>query len=463
MEPIDLTESLAEPEDHVPWVPGAKLVVVSGPDRGRSTELTDHLVVVGKEPGCAIALADQAISRRHLEIEVSDGRILIRDLGSKNGSYYQGARFAAIAVGLGACFKIGSSELMIVGPDEPLPVELWEGEQFGDLVGTSVAMRRVFALLARFAATDGTVLIRGETGTGKELAAHAIHAHSDRAARPFIVGDLGSVSGGLIESELFGHLRGAFSGADRDRSGLFALAGNGTIFLDEIGELPLSDQPRLLRALDQRTFRPVGGGDYLPIEARLVAATNRDLSAEVTAGRFREDLYHRLAVLVVEIPPLRTRRDDIPLLANQFVARAAARAGVAAPAIPPGLLAHLVAHDWPGNVRQLRNVLDRAVALTPPDQPLDATTVGLTHRAAPPSELRAAVAADASTLLPFHEAKHQLIDAWERDYIATLIHKAGGNMSLAARTAGMSRMSLYRMLHKHGHELRGDDLPPRSR
>jgi len=425
-------------------VPGSKLVVVTGPDRGRELLLGDGTYRVGKLETCDLPLTDTTVSRQHLELTVLPEGLRVRDLESKNGSYYQGAQFATIVIGLGASVKLGETELLIVGPDEKLPLEVWESDRFGDLLGASVSMRRLFALVAKCAASDAPVLIRGETGTGKELVASAIHAHSPRANKPFVVGDLASVSGTLIESELFGHVRGAFTGADRDRAGLFAEARDGTVFLDEIGELELADQPRLLRALDQKQYRPVGSSTYQPIRARLVAATNRDLAAEVSAGQFREDLYHRLAVLCVEIPPLRIRRDDIRMLARHFVELSATKLGVAVPEIPTALLAVIAEHDWPGNVRQLRNVLERAVTLTPEGQPLDGGTLGLYQSA---SEARRAVAVDVS--VPFHDAKSRLIDAWERDYVTRLLEKANGNLSLAARNAGMSRMSLYRLIEKH--------------
>jgi DNA-binding NtrC family response regulator len=438
------TEKVEGPRDRAPLVPGSKLVVVTGPDRGRELLLAGGTYRVGKLETCDLPLTDSGVSRQHLELTVVDDALRVRDLDSKNGSFYQGAQFATIVIGLGASVKLGSTELLIVGPDDKLPLEIWDGEQFGDLLGASVAMRRLFALLARFAPSNAPVLIRGETGTGKELVAAAIHAHSPRADKPFVVGDLSSVTGSLIESELFGHVRGAFTGADRDRAGLFAEAKDGTVFLDEIGELDLADQPRLLRALDQKQYRPVGSSAYRPIHARLVAATNRDLLAEVAAGRFREDLYHRLAVLCVELPPLRMRRDDIRLLARHFVVKAAASLGKPAPELPPALLAEIAEHDWPGNVRQLRNVLERAVTLTPPGQALDGATLGLY-----PSHEPRRSAPEIDVSVSFHDAKTRLIDVWEHDYVARLLDKAGGNLSLAARNAGMSRMSLYRLIEKH--------------
>jgi DNA-binding NtrC family response regulator len=434
------TEKVTGPHTLVPA--GAKLVVVTGPDRGRDLVLAaDTTYRIGKHE-CDLVLTDGGVSRQHLELAIVAGGLRVRDLESKNGSYYQGAQFATIVIGLGASLKIGSSELLLVGPDEKLPLEIWDADHYGNLLGASVAMRRVFALLAKFAPSSAPVLIRGETGTGKELVAAAIHAHSPRADKRFVVGDLASVTGSLIESELFGHVRGAFTGADHDRAGLFAQAQDGTVFLDEVGELELADQPRLLRALDQKQYRPVGSSTYRPIEARLVAATNRDLRAEVAAGNFREDLYHRLAVLCIELPPLRERRDDIRMLAKHYVAATAAQLGVPTPTISSALLAEIAEHDWPGNVRQLRNVLERAVTLTPAGEPLDGATLGLN-----PGTKRAPAQADVS--VPFHDAKSRLIDAWEHDYIARLLDKHGGNLSLAARTAGMSRMQLYRLLEKH--------------
>jgi two-component system, NtrC family, response regulator len=204
----------------------------------------------------------------------------------------------------------------------------------------------------------------------------------------------------------------------------------------------------LLRALDQRQFRPVGGSQYRPFEARIVAATNRDLGEEVAAGRFRADLYHRLAVLAVDLPPLRERRDDIEMLARHFVARTAQDLGVPVPELSPSLLAVMREHEWPGNVRQLRNVLERAVTLTPAGAPLDAATLGLVLPAIDLAKRPSSPAVDPS--IPFHEAKSRLIDAWERDYVRGILDRAGGNLSLAARNAGMSRMSLYRLIEKHG-------------
>jgi DNA-binding NtrC family response regulator len=445
----DTTESIAEAQSSSrgPLPARARIVVVSGPDKDRVLEVGDGMYVVGKHEACDLPLTDGKVSRQHLELtRVPDG-LRVRDIGSKNGSYYQGALFAAITIGIGASVKLGSTELLVIGPDEKLPLEVWEGEQFGNLMGASVAMRRVFSLLARYAQSDAPVLIRGESGTGKELLAAALHEQSKRASEPFVIGDLAAVTGTLIESELFGHVRGAFTGADHDRRGLFAEARGGTIFLDEIGELALEDQPRLLRALDQRQFRPVGASSYQPFQARVVAATNRSLDEEVSAGRFRADLYHRLAVLAVEVPPLRERRDDIEPLARHFVARTAASLGAPVPELSPSLLAVMRELEWPGNVRQLRNVLERAVTLTPADAPLDATTLGLML---PSLEPRRSSASIVDPSIPFHEAKSRLIDTWERDYVRSIVERAGGNLSLAARNSGMSRMSLYRLLEKHG-------------
>jgi two-component system, NtrC family, nitrogen regulation response regulator GlnG len=307
----------------------------------------------------------------------------------------------------------------------------------------------VFALLERVAASDAAVLVEGETGTGKELVAEAVHAASARRRGPFIVCDLGSLPRSLIESELFGHVRGAFTGADRDRVGAFEQADGGTIFLDEIGELQLDVQPRLLRALERRQVKPVGSSQFRTSDTRVVAATNRDLLAEAKAGHFREDLYHRQAVVRLRLPPLRERREDIPMLAEHFVARAAAAMGRPAPALSASVVAALRGHDWPGNVRELKNVLERALSIAPDVPSLDTTLLGL-------DDLPGAVAVNegaaplVDTTVPFKESKDRLVHAWEREYVTTLLDRAGGNVSLAARNAGIDRVYLHRLLKKHG-------------
>jgi DNA-binding NtrC family response regulator len=429
-----------------------RLIVTQGPDRGRELELSVGTYTVGKLGSCELPLTDTQVSRQHLEIAVVADGLQVRDLGSTNGSWYNGARFERIVVGIGAVITIGGTELRVVGPgagEELPPSDL---DRYGDLVGASSQMRRIYSLLERVAPTDAAVLVQGETGTGKELVAEAIHMHSARKKGPFVVCDLGSVPRSLIESELFGHLRGAFTGADRDRQGAFVQAGRGTIFLDEIGELEMEVQPRLLRALERGQVKPVGSAVYEQVDVRVVAATNRDLLAEVKAGRFREDLYHRLAVVTIQLPPLRERRDDVPLLVRHFLAAAATAAGRRPAHVPPPTMAALEQHDWPGNVRQLRNVLERATALAPDAEALDPVLLGLDELAAPRAvgTRPDAVPLGVDPSLQFKEAKESLIQAWEREYVTALLEKAGGNVSLAARRAGIDRVYLHRLMKKHG-------------
>ena len=436
------TQSLAgEP---AAGVSGLRLVVAAGPDQGRSLALLPGTYAVGKASDCELALTDAAVSRRHLEVVVTEERVELRDLASKNGSYYLGARFDRIQVGAGAQVTIGTTALaLMTAPSREPP--LHTADRFGRLLGQTASMRRVFAALERLARTDASIVILGETGTGKDLAAQAVHAASARADRPFVVCDLGAVPAQLVESELFGHVRGAFTGADRDRAGAFEQADGGTIFLDEIGELALSLQPRLLRLLESRSVKRVGAVAYRELDVRVVSATNRDLAAEVEAHGFRADLFHRLAVAQVRIPPLRERLDDLPLLVESFLREPAARGG-ARLTVPPETWAALRSYGWPGNVRQLRNVIERAAALAPPDGVLRPEVLGLDGAGDGEPPLRVPV--DPS--VPFKDAKDRLIHVWEREYMAGLLERCGDNLAQAARVAGIDRAHLYRILRKHG-------------
>jgi len=420
-----------------------RVVVVAGPSRGRRLALRQGEYRIGKGPDCDLVLEDNAVSRAHLELSLDGDAVVVRDLGSRNGSFYRGARFDSIRVGPGAVLVVGRSELRI---EETTPAHsaLVSTDRFGDLVGAAPAMQRLYELLQRVSPTDASVLIQGETGTGKELVARALHQGSSRRRGPFVVCDLGGVVSSLIESELFGHVRGAFTGADIERAGAFEAAQGGTVFLDEVGELDLAAQPRLLRALENREVKRVGASGWTPVDVRVVAATNRDLAADVSAGSFREDLYHRLAVVVIDLPPLRARREDIPLLVDHFLGEAAAAGGRRPPEIPEETMEALIAYDWPGNVRELRNVLERALAISAHAPSVDSTILGLSQSAPPASP----PAADAS--IPFHEAKERLVDAWEREYVQALLDRCAGNVSAAARQGGLNRAYLHRLLKKHG-------------
>ncbi len=299
------------------------------------------------------------------------------------------------------------------------------------LVGESAGMREVRQLIDRVAATDTTVLVTGETGTGKELVARAIHHGSPRGALPLVTVNCGSIPEALLESELFGHVRGAFTGADRDKRGLFEVAGRGTIFLDEIGELPLPLQPKILRALENREVMRVGGTTPVAVQARLVAATHRDLREESSRARFRQDLYFRLNVFEIRIPPLRTRREDIPRLAIHLVERIAGRMGRVPPSLDPGAVAALAAYEWPGNVRELSNVLERALLLS------DGPRIG----AEALRGLAGGVEAASDDLRTARQA-------FERAHILRVVEKHGGDKRQAAKALGIDLSNLYRKLEE---------------
>lgn len=312
-------------------------------------------------------------------------------------------------------------------------------EDADGMVGGSPPMQRLRELIARVASTDVTALVTGESGSGKEVVARAIHSQSPRARGPFIAVNCAAMPEALLESELFGHVRGAFTDARVARSGLFFQAEGGTIFLDEVGELPLALQPKLLRALQERAARPVGGDRESPFDARLVVATNRELQAEVDAGRFRADLYFRLNVVEVPVPPLRARSVDVLLLAQHFVRASAARFGKAVRGVSPDAAAMLVAYDWPGNVRELANAIERGVALTRFD---DLTPDDLPDRVRQAKARVALAGEDGQVFVTLAEL--------EREYVRRVMRSVGGNKAAAARVLGVDRTTLYRKLEDAG-------------
>jgi DNA-binding NtrC family response regulator len=356
------------------------------------------------------------------------------DQGSTNGTFIQGSRFEKIAIGFGAEVKLGRTVIKFLPDEEVVEPEPSQDTAFGSIVGADTKMRQLFKLLQDVAATSATVLIEGETGTGKELIAEEIHNHSPRRDGPFVVFDCGSVPRELIESMLFGHVKGSFTGAITDRKGAFAEAHGGTIFLDEIGEMALDLQPSLLRVLDKRAVRKVGSNVYEKIDVRVVAATNRDLRAEVAKKAFREDLYYRLAVIRVTVPPLRERGADIPLLVNHFMSGFGPQLNCT-----PEDMAKLVRHSWPGNVRELRNAIERACLLSRGNSiNIDDALV---QDAAPALGIR--------TDLPFKEAKGQLVEMFEREYIEDLMRRHKMNLSAAAREAQIDRKHLRELIRKY--------------
>ena len=413
-------------------------MVVDGPDRGESVALGDAVVVFGSSPSCSLPLTDKAVSRKHLQATWEEGGVVLKDLGSTNGSFLHGSRFKEITISYGTTFKVGRTIIKFVPEEEEVQPELSKSDSFGRLKGDDPKIRRLFGLLKDIAATDATVIVEGETGTGKELVAEEIHRHSPRARGPFTVFDCGAVPRDLIESALFGHIKGSFTGAVSDRRGAFAEANGGTIFLDEIGELNPDLQPTLLRVLDKRAVRPVGGNKYEKVDARVVVATNRDLREEVAKKNFREDLYYRLAVIRISLPPLRERGQDIPYLAKHFIKVFSPPGGELN--ITPEGLKTLQFHNWPGNVRELRNVIERACVLSKGDT-INLDDAMLDQDAAPALGIR--------TDLPFKEAKGRLVETFEREYIEDLMSRHKMNLSSAAREAQIDRKHLRELIRKY--------------
>jgi DNA-binding NtrC family response regulator len=418
---------------------GGRLLIVKGPDRGESIAIGRVAFTLGSGSGCDVPLSDPTISRRHLGVEPGADGVVLRDLGSTNGSFVQGSRFNELTLGFGTEVTIGKTVLKYVPNEEAIDLGPSESESYGALVGRDPKMRRLFKLLDDVAATDATVLIEGESGTGKALFAEEIHRHSPRKNGPFVVFDCGVIPEGRIEAALFGAVAGAISGAVTDRRGAFEEADGGTLFLAEIGELPMAVQPALLRALDKQVVRPVGGSNYARASVRVVASTNRNLHAEIAAKQFREDLYYRIAIVRMLVPPLRERPDDIPVLVQSFLDQLRPDRPLA---VAPGALERLRRHDWTGNVRELRNVVERASALSRGSELVldDTFDRGMTTSGNTAPDLT----------LPFKEAKAQVVDAFERAYIEALLKRHEGNLSAAARAAEIDRKHLRELLRKHG-------------
>jgi DNA-binding NtrC family response regulator len=413
-----------------------RLEVKRGPDKGLALELDVDPIRIGTSPGCEVRLTDAAVSGVHAELRRAPDGILLRDLGSTNGTRVDGRRVQGVFVDGSTVVSLGASDLRIVPLKDQTAVELSKDDRLGEMLGRSVVMRATFAKLLRLAKTDATVMITGETGTGKELAAAALHELGLRQLRPFVVIDCGALPANLIESELFGHERGAFTGADRARTGAFERADGGTIFLDEIGELPLSLQPALLGILERREARRVGGERPFTVDVRVITATHRDLAAEVARGAFRADLYYRLAVVEVRLPPLRERRDDIEMLIEHFLGELPGPR----PSLSPEVILELSSYPWPGNVRELRNVIERAALLAEAPSPAQ----GASGSSPTP---RQPAAADIDR--PFKDAKNDLVSDFERSYVQKLLEATGGNVAAAARRAGIDRMYLYKLMQRY--------------
>jgi len=433
------SERLAAQEFH--------LVLVNTVGAGTAFALDKPTVRIGKAPENDVVLEDPTVSRAHLLVQRQGDRFLVQDLGSTNGTFLDGAQVREAYLRPGAILEVGDVRLRFQPEVAPVEIAPTSEERLGDMAGKSLPMRQIFALLKRIAPTDSTLLLIGETGTGKGAAAKLIHKLSPRTAGPLVIFDCASVSDSLIESELFGHEKGAFTGAVAQRIGCLERAHGGTLFLDEIDDLAMDLQPKLLRAIEDREFRRLGASDaHVSFDARIVVASKKDLWAETQAGRFREDLYFRLSVFTVSLPPLRDRKEDIPLLVNAFAAEELWEK------LPPPVRDQFLAHNWPGNVRELRNALERARHMV---QIPDLDSHALIRESSP-------LAGPHGPVVPvrydgaFKECKEELIRTFEREYLTRLLQKSKGNVARAARDAELDRKHLYSLLHKY-HLVQSDD------
>jgi DNA-binding NtrC family response regulator len=432
-----------EPQRAVP-VPTPRLEltveVEAGEVRRRHMILDGDVFRVGSHDSNECVLTDPKVSRLHCQLRSTRNGWRVLDTGSLNGTRIDGVSVRDADLPIPECrIEVGDSVIHVRAVVAQNDVSVMRPPAFGALWGTSAVMARLFERLDRIARAEADVLIEGESGTGKELIAAEIVRRSSRADKPFVIVDCGAIARSLIESELFGHARGAFTGADRARVGAFEAANGGTVFLDEIGELPLETQPILLRALAAREVRRMGENETRKVDVRVVAATNRRLEGEVNQGHFREDLYFRLGVLRVDVPPLRERTDDIPLLVAHFLEDLGATDKL--PLFTSAVLADMKKHTWPGNVRELRNYVERFVVFDEPELP-----EARRDSAAPPSFTGPEPDLD----VPFRRAKDRTIETFERRYLEALLAWAQGNVSKAARKAHLDRMYLHRLLQRHG-------------
>lgn len=452
--------------------PGARLSVSITDGMTVEVRLGLKEIRIGRGLEADLQLPDRSVSRIHARIYRVGNRYFLADLGSRNGTHADGKPVTQLPLDDGQVFRVGPYRIHFLWPDGPSSA----GEEptvapgaapspraasspstppspqtsprrpasspgadaspFG-MVGGSIPMRKLAETVRRVGPSDAAVLIEGETGSGKELVARGLHDVSDRRDRPFIVVNCGAISPELIESELFGHERGSFTGATAQRRGAFELAHNGTIFLDEIGELPYTLQPKLLRALEQKEIKRVGGNETLPADARVLAATNRNLKDEVARKAFREDLYFRVGAIRIAVPPLRDRREDLSPLSRHFLEGINARSARPLPALSPSALDALVSHDWPGNVRELRNALQRAVVMAEGNELSAADFSFLRESSQPPSD-----AVTPEGLTRWEQA--------ERTNILAELSRQGGNKTRTARVLGIAKSTLFEKLKKYG-------------
>ncbi|NVJ12741.1 sigma 54-interacting transcriptional regulator [Myxococcus sp. AM010] len=415
-----------------------RFTVLEGPQQGQSKDSNADTFSIGSHGLNDFVIEEPTVSRFHCEVKVDHDGARLRDLDSRNGTVLDGVHVRDAYLRGGSILRLGRVSVRFDFSPETNRLLISERTTFGELVGASPVTRASFALMERAAASDATVLLEGETGTGKSRAAFAIHQTSARASGPFLTVDCGAIPGNLLESELFGHEKGSFTGAIQRRVGAFEEADGGTIFLDEIGELPAELQPKLLRVLENREIRRLGANGYQPVNVRVIAATHRDLRAEVNAARFRSDLFFRLAVVRIIIPALRERPEDIPLIAERILTAFGAGAEQLAALSTPEFIAQLQHAAWPGNVRELRNHLERCLVFQDA-MPPDADEVSAQ------AVLRSLV----DPKQPYAEARRRALEVFEREYLDALLKLHGGKVSQAATAADMDRVYLYRLLRRH--------------
>ena len=420
----------------------ARVAVTRGPDAGLVVEAAGCTLRVGTAHDSDVVLSDDTVSRRHCEIELTEHGFKVRDVGSTNGIRSGGLRVIEVESAEITELSLGETTLTVTPLSQTESRDRAKAHRFGALLGASPKMRELFAELERLAKTSLSVLIEGETGTGKELAAESLHRNSDRSDGPFVVFDCSAVAPTLVESELFGHERGAFTGAATARSGVFEEADGGTLFLDEIGELPKDLQPKLLRALEKREVKRLGGRRAEPVNVRIVTATNRNLPAEIRADSFRQDLYYRIAGARVHLPPLRERMEDLPMLIDHFLALDAPK--LSRDMIAPPVWEMFSAHRWPGNVRELRNAVQRLVVA--PELALHLSEEQLSAPRPPVT---------APALEPLRDARRNASEAFERAYLRALLERTQGNISRAAAIAEVSRQMVQKLLRKYGMREQG--------
>ena len=449
---MDTSQTLIVPSkdgQKPPQVLKTVLQIVASDGKDTEVPIDKDDFVIGSGPNADFKLEDSSVSRRHCRITVDERGYSIADLGSTNGTFVNGVKVSNAFLTPGAKITLGATALVFCPLDEARDMQLSPSDSFGVLVGCSLAMRRIFYVANTYAPSDAPILITGETGTGKELLAEELHRHSPRASKPFVVIDCAALAKDLVESELFGHVKGAFTGAASDRPGAFEYANGGTVFLDEIGDLQPELQPKLLRVLEKKEIRRVGTNAVQKVDVRIVCATNRKMDLEVKEGRFREDLFYRLCVVNIDIPPLKDRKEDIPLLARKFVRELHGASALDEIADFDGAMTELGKHDWPGNVRELRNLIDRAFYA--PSRPIDLTAslrLGFFGDSAMNAEVASGSAAS-ETFRPFKEAKADLLDEFERKYIVKLLKRNDYNISKSAREAGIERAYLQRLIKKY--------------